>query len=261
MASRKIDVNMCIITSLAERLTLLRLTDADDLEEVLRAWDRATNRQKKAEFGSNKYRQKTTNTAPPLRSKLLTPDLTSPQKLSCSNEGATPKVAKESTNLDPRLPDRDHGHQDHNSKTHHNGCLTAIDARIVDPGSTRISFAGGVLRARSAVKEDIRRIIAFWCAEDVESFMTWENKSVDQVSKRPDLHGNTCDLHGKHTFTISSLRQVDEYARSEVIMRVDLQPVESRGYWIQQDPDLWFKPRDHEVTSESKRHSEITEFR
>ncbi|OWZ02717.1 hypothetical protein PHMEG_00025676, partial [Phytophthora megakarya] len=49
---------------IAERLTLLRLTDADDLEEVLRARDRAKNRQKKFAFGSGKYRQKTTNTAP-----------------------------------------------------------------------------------------------------------------------------------------------------------------------------------------------------
>ncbi|OWY98541.1 LOW QUALITY PROTEIN: hypothetical protein PHMEG_00030674 [Phytophthora megakarya] len=40
---------------LAERLTLLRLTDADDLEE---------NRQKKAAFGSSKYRQKPTNSTP-----------------------------------------------------------------------------------------------------------------------------------------------------------------------------------------------------
>ncbi|OWZ09712.1 hypothetical protein PHMEG_00017542 [Phytophthora megakarya] len=45
---------------LAERLTLLRLTDVDDLEEVLRARDCAKNRQKKAAFGSSKYRQKPT---------------------------------------------------------------------------------------------------------------------------------------------------------------------------------------------------------
>ncbi|OWY92077.1 hypothetical protein PHMEG_00039067 [Phytophthora megakarya] len=43
---------------LAERLTLLRLTDADDPEEILRAWDRANNRQKKAAFGSSKNRLK-----------------------------------------------------------------------------------------------------------------------------------------------------------------------------------------------------------
>ncbi|OWZ10885.1 hypothetical protein PHMEG_00016176, partial [Phytophthora megakarya] len=81
------------------------------------------------------------------------------------------------------------------------------------------------------------------------------------VSKRPDLHGNTCDLHGKHTFAISSLRQVDEYASAEVIMSVDLQPGEFRGYCRQQEPDLWLKPTDHEVTPEIQRPSKISEYR
>ncbi|OWZ07149.1 hypothetical protein PHMEG_00020498 [Phytophthora megakarya] len=49
---------------LAHRLTLLRLSDADDLEEVLRARDRAKCRQKKAAFGSGKFRQKASNAAP-----------------------------------------------------------------------------------------------------------------------------------------------------------------------------------------------------
>ncbi|OWZ03747.1 hypothetical protein PHMEG_00024471 [Phytophthora megakarya] len=56
---------------LAERLTLLRLTDADDLEEVLRARDRAKNRQKKAAFGSSKYRQKPTNSTPSAPAKQI----------------------------------------------------------------------------------------------------------------------------------------------------------------------------------------------
>ncbi|KAK1941562.1 hypothetical protein P3T76_007428 [Phytophthora citrophthora] len=42
---------------LADRLTLLRLPDVEDLEEVLRARERAKNRQRKSAFGS-KYRQK-----------------------------------------------------------------------------------------------------------------------------------------------------------------------------------------------------------
>ncbi|OWZ20275.1 hypothetical protein PHMEG_0005339 [Phytophthora megakarya] len=70
--------------NLAERLILLRLTDADDLEEALRTRYREKNRQKKAAFGSGKYHQKTTNAAPPLQrnkvvrsgSKLTTLDLT-----------------------------------------------------------------------------------------------------------------------------------------------------------------------------------------
>ncbi|KAI9981115.1 hypothetical protein PInf_010535 [Phytophthora infestans] len=53
---------------LADRLILLRLPDADELEEVLRAVDRAKHRQKKAAVGSGKYRQKAqTPTAPARR--------------------------------------------------------------------------------------------------------------------------------------------------------------------------------------------------
>ncbi|OWZ02545.1 hypothetical protein PHMEG_00025874 [Phytophthora megakarya] len=44
-------------------------------------------------------------------------------------------------------------------------------------------------------------------------------------------------------------------------MSVDLQPGESRGYWRQLDPDLWFKPTDHEVTPEIQRPSKIAEYR
>ncbi|KAL4163229.1 hypothetical protein KRP22_014808 [Phytophthora ramorum] len=48
---------------LADQLTLLRLPDADALEEVLRARERAKSRQKRSAFGS-KYRQKAAATAP-----------------------------------------------------------------------------------------------------------------------------------------------------------------------------------------------------
>ncbi|OWY94547.1 hypothetical protein PHMEG_00035688 [Phytophthora megakarya] len=129
---------------LAERLTLLRLTDAGDLEEVLRARDRAKNRQKKAEFGSSKYRQKPTNPAPSAPAKQVRAiqiqvndsgsdsesdgsggsdsDIDSHRTIFLAvNEDVTPKVEKESTNLDPRLLDRDHDPQDHNSKIRGNG--------------------------------------------------------------------------------------------------------------------------------------------
>ncbi|POM75150.1 LOW QUALITY PROTEIN: Hypothetical protein PHPALM_7783 [Phytophthora palmivora] len=45
---------------LADRLTLLRLSDVDDLEEVLRAREQQTEEG----LGSSKYRQKATNPAP-----------------------------------------------------------------------------------------------------------------------------------------------------------------------------------------------------
>ncbi|OWZ19693.1 LOW QUALITY PROTEIN: hypothetical protein PHMEG_0006022 [Phytophthora megakarya] len=59
---------------------------------------------------------------------------------------------------------------------------------------------------------------------------------IDQVSKQRDLPDKRRDLHRNHTFAISSLRQADEYARSDVIMT--------------KDEDLWFKPADQETTTE-----------
>ncbi|KAE9118506.1 hypothetical protein PF010_g8197 [Phytophthora fragariae] len=53
---------------LADRLTLLRLSDADDLEEVLRARDRAKSRQKKSAAGSSRYRQKASPSPAPAAS-------------------------------------------------------------------------------------------------------------------------------------------------------------------------------------------------
>ncbi|OWZ02546.1 hypothetical protein PHMEG_00025875 [Phytophthora megakarya] len=128
---------------LAERLTLLRLTDADDLEEVLRARDSAKNRQKKTAFGLSKYRQKPTNSTPSAPAKQVRAiqihannsgseesdgsggsdsDVDSHRKIFlAASEDVTPKVEKESVNLDPRLPDRDQGHQNHNLKIHGNG--------------------------------------------------------------------------------------------------------------------------------------------
>ncbi|OWY96086.1 hypothetical protein PHMEG_00033742, partial [Phytophthora megakarya] len=43
-------------------------------------------------------------------------------------------------------------------------------------------------------------------------------------------------------------------------MSVDFQLGESRGYWGQQDPDLWFKSTYREVTSETKRPSNNLEY-
>ncbi|OWZ13793.1 hypothetical protein PHMEG_00012825 [Phytophthora megakarya] len=68
-------------------------------------------------------------------------------------------------------------------------------------------------------------------------------------------------MHVNHTVTVSSLRQVDGYARSDVTMTVDLRPKEFRGYWKQQDPDLWFKPADQETTTEIVKPSRIPEYR
>ncbi|OWZ19143.1 hypothetical protein PHMEG_0006664 [Phytophthora megakarya] len=71
---------------------------------------------------------------------------------------------------------------------------------------------------------------------------------------KPDLHGNTCDLHGKRNFAISSLRQVDEYASSKVTMSGSNEVIGDNRIQI-----CGLNP-DHEVTSKLMRPTKISEY-
>ncbi|GMF30551.1 unnamed protein product [Phytophthora fragariaefolia] len=66
--------------------------------------------------------------------------------------------------------------------------------------------------------------------------------AVDPGSKQRDLHGNAFDLYGKRIPMFSSVCPADDYSRSSDTVMMDLDPECRRGYWKQQDPDLWFKP-------------------
>ncbi|POM71535.1 LOW QUALITY PROTEIN: Hypothetical protein PHPALM_11885 [Phytophthora palmivora] len=68
-----------------------------------------------------------------------------------------------------------------------------------------------------------------------------EKQSEATVNQLIDPIDNTCDLLEKSTATVSSLRQVDEYARSSVMMPLEFSPGESRGYWKYHVPDKKFK--------------------
>ncbi|OWZ16532.1 LOW QUALITY PROTEIN: hypothetical protein PHMEG_0009663 [Phytophthora megakarya] len=151
---------------------------------------------KKAAFGSSKYRQKPTNTAPSAPAKLVRTiqiqandsgsssesdglggsdsDIDSHRRIFlASNEDVTWK-GKSQQNPEPRLPDRDHGHQDHNSKIHADG-FNWDRCSHCESRKHRIFVAGSVLHARSVAREDIPRIADFSCVVDMENCMTWEN--------------------------------------------------------------------------------------
>ncbi|POM76894.1 Eukaryotic/viral aspartic protease, active site, partial [Phytophthora palmivora] len=68
-----------------------------------------------------------------------------------------------------------------------------------------------------------------------------EKQSEATVNQLIDPIDNTCDLLEKSTATVSSLRQIDEYARSSVMMALEISPGESRGYWKYHVPDKKFK--------------------
>ncbi|POM66394.1 Hypothetical protein PHPALM_17752 [Phytophthora palmivora] len=67
-----------------------------------------------------------------------------------------------------------------------------------------------------------------------------EKHSEETVNQLIDPIDNTCDLLEKSTAIVSSLRQVDEYTRSSVIMALEISPRESRGYWKYHVPDKKF---------------------
>ncbi|GMF34101.1 unnamed protein product [Phytophthora fragariaefolia] len=154
------DMTQTISTS-RHRLTLLRLPDVDEQEEVLRALDRAKNRQKKSAFGSNKYRQKApANPAPAAAAKhvraiqIQAPDSGSERSDSdCDehrriyaavNQDNARSAGEESKGLDRGLPNRpqhDRMTHDHRSRTTD---PTAVAVRTVDLRSIRILDAGDV---------------------------------------------------------------------------------------------------------------------
>ncbi|POM61038.1 hypothetical protein PHPALM_30012, partial [Phytophthora palmivora] len=84
----------------------------------------------------------------------------------------------------------------------------------------------------SAVVKDIPQIAAYSHARHVVTSTKRENKQSEAtVNQLIDPIDNTCDLLEKSTATVSSLRQIDEYARSSVMMALEISPGESRGYW------------------------------
>ncbi|OWZ12351.1 hypothetical protein PHMEG_00014508 [Phytophthora megakarya] len=130
---------------LADRLTLLRLADVDELEEVLRARERAKSRQRRFAFGS-KFRQKAPASAPaaPTRAMVRAIQAQDPSSKSegvSGSDGSDSEAAEEklisaggaAQNQDPvrsrtkaseggRIPDRrspgDRDHQDRDRCSH-----------------------------------------------------------------------------------------------------------------------------------------------
>ncbi|POM61279.1 LOW QUALITY PROTEIN: hypothetical protein PHPALM_29726, partial [Phytophthora palmivora] len=352
---------------LADRLTLLRLSDADDLEEVLRARERAKSRQKEAAFGSSKYRQKATNPAPAATTKHVRAVQIRTVE-SESESGSDGSDGSDSDGDNPAeqdvIPKAESGMEkveqvpithkstgqtppDHRSRIHSGGfdrnrCSRCGSKKHSDLGCWRrltchkcgkrghpadhclfVCRGKDGKLGRSPGWNPVRAERSRYC---IYAFVN--KKSVDQGSQIPDLRGNTYDLNGNRAVAISSVRQVDDYSRSEatmtvdlhpgdkglleatgsrsvvqahrskgyasdpeaksdqgdpkirnravaissirqgddysrseVTMMVDLHPGEIRGYWKQQDPDLWFKPTDQEDTPVIQKPSQIKEIR
>ncbi|GMF38646.1 unnamed protein product [Phytophthora fragariaefolia] len=273
---------------LADRLTLLRLPDADELEELLRALDRAKNRPKKSAFGSNKFRQKApANPAPAAAAKhvraiqIQAPDYGSDDSGSddsgsersdsdcdehrriytAANQDNARSAGEEPNGLDRSQPDRpqhdrathDHRSRIQNDRSDRSRCTHCGSKKHTDLGCWRR------LTCEKCGKRGIQRITASSCVEAAVSSTTWRSRyciyafvhkpAVDPGNKQRDLHGNTFDLCGKRTPVVSSVCQANDYSRSSETLVMDLDPGCRRGYWNQRDPDLGFKPAVGEVVT------------
>ncbi|OWZ22130.1 LOW QUALITY PROTEIN: hypothetical protein PHMEG_0003219 [Phytophthora megakarya] len=63
-----------------------------------------------------------------------------------------------------------------------------------------------------------------------------DRQAKSKVSSPKDPINNTREIHEKRAFTIARLRK-DEYARSYVVMELDLTDGKTRGYWKDHTPD------------------------
>ncbi|GMF45525.1 unnamed protein product [Phytophthora fragariaefolia] len=77
-------------------------------------------------------------------------------------------------------------------------------------------------------------------------------KSVNRLSGRQGLRGNTFDLHAKVPVGVLSLHSVGEYNRLETEVAFDLQIGKFREYWERNRPEEWFKPARGELNQGSR---------
>ncbi|KAG6590560.1 reverse transcriptase [Phytophthora cinnamomi] len=262
---------------LADRLTLLRLPDADEREEVLRALDRAKNRMKKSAFGSSKYRQKASATpAPAVPAKhvravqIQAPDSGSDsssdgsdsdgddyRRIYMAGGGEQPPQAEQVPNtLDRGQLERrsaDQVPRDHRSRVHADG---SDRSRCSHCGSRKHTELGCWRRltcqkcGKRGHPADHCLFVCRGCGElhdmgkcPMEEFYNWIRQWYN-----PTKHAGMLPEKAEKI--------------SDATVTVDLDPEVPQGYWKQQDPDLWFRPADGEdTTSQTPRSGRVEAYR
>ncbi|POM58039.1 LOW QUALITY PROTEIN: Reverse transcriptase [Phytophthora palmivora] len=235
---------------LADQLALLRLTDAEVLEETLRARQRAKARQGKAHAGSNKFRQKVGPAPQSAPSKTA-------RAREAANRSRSPADQSLKTNIDkciwqPQPIANNEATYDPLTKVttvppndRHDdlGCwkrLTCQKCGRKGHPSDHCLFVcracGEIHDAGKCPMEEFYNLIRKWnaasrCGEDVklERSPGWNLVRAE----RSEL----CIF----AYVEKQMKPKDEYSRSEVVMELDLLPGESRGYWKFHTPGKWFK--------------------
>ncbi|KAG4045531.1 hypothetical protein PC123_g19065 [Phytophthora cactorum] len=282
---------------LADRLTLLRLLDAEELEEVLRALDRAKQRHKKAVAGSNKFRQRSRAPMAPARCA---------QKIQVANSGTESGLEESDSDPDgyPRIylatgVDRASKGVDDQKRAE----PSQRDRRLVDPAAgdrgayrsrdhqdaadpVRCSQFGSRKHTESGCW---RHLICEKCGKKghpgdhcfyvcrgcrelheadkcpMEEFYNQIHRWYDPIKQGgllPEVAEKMLNLDARRVgIRISSLHPTDEFARSDVSTPLNLHLGEARGFWKQRDQDRWFEPAKGEITSKPPKIRKIAEVR
>ncbi|KAG3098088.1 hypothetical protein PI125_g15472 [Phytophthora idaei] len=216
---------------LADRLTLLRLPDADEREEVLRALDRAKHRHKKSVAGSNKFCQR------------------APAPMAPASRARKVQVADSGTEPGSDGPDSD-------PDSHPRICLATGEDRA----------SKGVDDQKRAEPSQIDRRLVDLAAGDRGAYRSRGHQDAadpvrcSQCGSRKHTESGCwrhlfCQKGGKkghpgdHCFYVrrgcGELHKVDE----------------ARVFWKKRDQDRWFEPAKGEITSEPPKIRKITEVR
>ncbi|OWZ22677.1 hypothetical protein PHMEG_0002591 [Phytophthora megakarya] len=242
---------------LADHLTLLRLADVDELEEVLRAREQTKSRQRRSAFGS-KCRQQTPASAPatPARTMVRAIQAQDPSSKSegvsgsdgsdseaelrriflvaaeeklISTGGASqnPDPARSRTKASeggrfPTVATRERAITKIETaaliETHRSGLLEAPDMSPNGSLSVCVSWMGGVHEAGEYPMEEFYNQIRKWYD--------------------PTRHAGRFP---QQTAKIASLPQISDFSRSNAEVALDLKRGESRGYWKRHAPGKWFR--------------------
>ncbi|EGZ20643.1 hypothetical protein PHYSODRAFT_328731 [Phytophthora sojae] len=258
---------------LADQLTLLRLADAEDLEEVLRARERAKSRQKRSAFGS-KYRQKVPTSAPAAATKRAVRAVQIASQESGSDTGsegsdsegdlrrvylASADDKSRNAGGDSTKPDR--GNQ---AQINHDSPRSDPRSRSSPDGSERSNHYSYCESRKHTDLDCWRR------SSSPHQLLTCEkcgtrghpaDRCLFVCRGCGELHEmGKCPMEEfynqiRQWFNpVLSLHRSDDFSRSDAEVPLDLQSGETRGYWKQRRPEEWFKQADREVTTEIPEH-------
>ncbi|POM76567.1 Reverse transcriptase [Phytophthora palmivora] len=239
----------------ADHLALLRIPDADTLEEALRSRQRAKARQSKAVYGSIKPRQKNNMSLKRTPVDRMTKQdyvVSTSQHLETMKgskikiKGTKIAIARRPETIVRHLSDARTVGRANIAILGAGGRLTCEKCGRKGHPSDRCLFTckacGDIHEAGKCTMEEFYNLIRQWynptkhtgmLPETAEKiiYVYVEKQSEATVNQLINPIDNTCDLLEKSITTVSSLHQVDEYARSSVMMALDISPGESRGYW------------------------------